>query len=79
MCEIGEIQGGGVLPANVEPDEADGADCSAEDFGEVEGLDCRETGVDCGDGGLQGCGAEGDAVVFGGGGVDGGDGRVRTY
>lgn len=76
VCEIGEIQGGGVLAANVEPDKADSANSAAEDFGEVEGFDCWETGVDGGDGGLQGCGAEGNTVVFGGGGVDGGDGRV---
>ena len=74
--EIGEIERGGFLAGDVQPDEAGGADGAPEDFGVVEGFDGGEAGADEWEGLLEGSGAEGDAVVFWRGGVDGGNGRV---
>ena len=71
MSEVGEVGRRGVFAVYVEPDQSFGADCAAEDLGEVEGVDVGEAGTDEGEGGIEVCGAEGGSRVIWRGGVDG--------
>ena len=73
--EVGEVGRGGVLPVDVEPDEAFGVDGAAVYLGDVDGVDVGEAGADEGEGGVVVCVVEGGAVGVGVGDVDVGEGR----
>ena len=73
--QVGEVGRGGVLPVDVQPDEAFGVDGAAVYFGDVDWVDVGEAGADEGEGGVVVCVVEGGAVGVGVGDVDVREGR----